>query len=93
MVDSDDQGRMIPAALADRLAEGVGPAIVCLQAGEVHTGAFDPFEQLVEIARTHAAWVLSTARSDYGPRRVTPPATWSPGSPTPTPGPLTRTRP
>lgn len=57
VVDSDDQGRMSPRALADGLAGGAGPAIVCLQAGEVHTGAFDPFEPLVEIARAHAAWV------------------------------------
>jgi glutamate/tyrosine decarboxylase-like PLP-dependent enzyme len=57
VVDSDDQGRMVPSALADRLAGGEGPVIVCLQAGEVHTGAFDPFEQLVEISRTHAGWV------------------------------------
>jgi glutamate/tyrosine decarboxylase-like PLP-dependent enzyme len=57
VVDSDDQGRMTPEALAYVLAAGAGPAIVCLQAGEVHTGAFDPFEPLVEIARAHAAWV------------------------------------
>jgi glutamate/tyrosine decarboxylase-like PLP-dependent enzyme len=56
-VATDDQGRMEPAALADTLDAGTGPAIVCLQAGEVHTGAFDPFEPLIETARAHAAWV------------------------------------
>ncbi len=56
VVDSDDQGRMIPAALADRLAKALGrPSSACRPA--VNTGAFDLFEQLVEIARTHAAWV------------------------------------
>jgi glutamate/tyrosine decarboxylase-like PLP-dependent enzyme len=56
-VATDDQGRMVPAALADCLHAGTGPAIVCLQAGEVHTGAFDPFEPLIATARAHAAWV------------------------------------
>jgi glutamate/tyrosine decarboxylase-like PLP-dependent enzyme len=31
--------------------------VVCLQAGEVHTGAFDPFEEAIPIARRHDAWV------------------------------------
>ena len=34
-----------------------GHAIVCLQAGEVHTGAFDPFAELIPLARAHGAWV------------------------------------
>ena len=31
-----------PDALAEALAAGSGPAIVCLQAGNLHSGAFDP---------------------------------------------------
>jgi glutamate/tyrosine decarboxylase-like PLP-dependent enzyme len=34
-----------------------GPAIVCLQAGNINTGAFDPFPELVAAARAHGAWV------------------------------------
>jgi glutamate/tyrosine decarboxylase-like PLP-dependent enzyme len=58
VADADDQGRMIPAALAEALGEPDGtPTILCLQAGEVHTGAFDPFDELIPIGRRHGAWV------------------------------------
>ncbi len=57
VVDADDQGRMIPAALEAALAEGSGPALVCLQAGNLHSGAFDPFPETISIARKHGAWV------------------------------------
>ena len=44
LVAADDQGRMRPDALRRRARRGRGgPAIVCLQAGNVHSGAFDPF--------------------------------------------------
>ena len=53
-VPVDDQGRM----RADRLpAEVTGPAVICAQAGEVNTGAFDPFPDIVQWARERAAWV------------------------------------
>jgi glutamate/tyrosine decarboxylase-like PLP-dependent enzyme len=56
-VAADAQGRMVPEALAAALARTSGPAIVCLQAGHVNTGAFDPFVPLIEVARRHDAWV------------------------------------
>ena len=56
-VRSDAEGRMSADALASTLDEAAGPVIVCLQAGEVHTGAFDAFGPLIEIARRHGAWV------------------------------------
>ena len=56
-VAADGQGRMVPAALAAALARISGPTIVCLQAGHVNTGAFDPFSPLIEIARPHGAWI------------------------------------
>ena len=56
-VAADGQGRMLPDALAAALARVEGPAIVCLQAGHVNTGAFDPFAPLVEHAHRHGAWV------------------------------------
>ena len=56
-VDTDDQGRISSDALARSLDHVDGPTIVCLQAGEVHTGAFDPFEAAIPLARAHGAWV------------------------------------
>jgi glutamate/tyrosine decarboxylase-like PLP-dependent enzyme len=57
-VPADDQGRIDPAALATALDEGPpGPTIVVLQAGNVHSGAFDPFTDAVEVAQRHGAWV------------------------------------
>ena len=56
-VAADGQGRMIPAAFEAALARLSGPTIVCLQAGHVNTGAFDPFTPLIEIARPRDAWV------------------------------------
>lgn len=57
IVDSDEQGRMRADALQAALAGVDGPLIVCLQAGEVHTGAFDDFRTLIPLARRHGAWV------------------------------------
>ena len=56
-VAADGQGRMIPAALEAALARTAGPVIVCLQAGHVNTGAFDPFTPLIELAHARNAWV------------------------------------
>jgi glutamate/tyrosine decarboxylase-like PLP-dependent enzyme len=56
-VPADAQGRLIPAELDRLLAEGSGPALVCLQAGNLHSGAFDPFDAAIEVARRHGAWV------------------------------------
>ena len=56
-VPSDRQGRIIPAELERQLAEGSGPALVCLQAGNLHSGAFDPFAEAVRVAKDHGAWV------------------------------------
>jgi len=49
----DGQGRIVPSGLP-RLHE---PAIVCLQAGNVNSGASDPFIPLIQWAREHGAWV------------------------------------
>ena len=56
-VEADSQGRMVPASLEAALAGVTGPTIVCLQAGHVNTGAFDPFVELIPIARRVGAWV------------------------------------
>lgn len=52
---SDDQGRMRVDQLEAAL--GSGPAIVCAQAGNVNSGAFDPLREICEVAAAHAAWV------------------------------------
>ncbi len=59
VVPADDQGRILASALEKRLAErpGAGPAIVCLQAGNLHSGAFDPFAEAIAVAHRHGAWV------------------------------------
>jgi glutamate/tyrosine decarboxylase-like PLP-dependent enzyme len=55
VVAADDQGRLIPAALREALGEG--PAIVCAQAGEVNTGAFDPFPEIADACEEAGAWL------------------------------------
>ena len=57
VVDADDQGRMDAAHLRAALEAGSGPAIVCAQAGNVNSGAFDPLIEVVAAAREHGAWV------------------------------------
>jgi glutamate/tyrosine decarboxylase-like PLP-dependent enzyme len=57
IVPADDQGRIDTSALADVLAEDGGPTIVCVQAGEVNTGAFDDFAAAADAASEHGAWL------------------------------------
>lgn len=52
-VPVDDQGRM----RADQLPDINGPAIVCLQAGNVNSGAFDPAGPIIRWAHDAGAWV------------------------------------
>jgi glutamate/tyrosine decarboxylase-like PLP-dependent enzyme len=56
-VAADDQGRMQPDALREALGRGDGPTIVCAQAGEVNTGAFDAFDEIAAAAAEHGAWL------------------------------------
>lgn len=59
LVEVDAQGRLQPQALEARLAgiEEGSPVIVCLQAGNVHSGAFDPIEKATGLAHARGAWV------------------------------------
>jgi glutamate/tyrosine decarboxylase-like PLP-dependent enzyme len=52
-VPVDGQGRM----RADALPAISGPTILCTQAGNVNTGAFDPIEELTARAHEAGAWV------------------------------------
>ena len=56
-IATDKHGRMDAAALAQALEQGEGPAIVIAQAGQINTGAFDPFVDIVRICREHGAWL------------------------------------
>jgi len=56
-VGADEQGRIDVAGLHRALVDGDGPAIVALQAGDVHSGAFDDFAGAIEVAREAGAWV------------------------------------
>ncbi len=58
-VPADAEGRLEVDALAAALAEvepGT-PLLVCLQAGNLHSGAFDPFEAAIDLAHEAGAWV------------------------------------
>jgi glutamate/tyrosine decarboxylase-like PLP-dependent enzyme len=52
-VPVDDHGRMIAA----QLPAIDGPTIVCAQAGNVNTGAFDPIGEIVARLRGTGAWI------------------------------------
>ena len=56
-VPADDQGRIRVDLLRETLAAGEGPAIVALQAGNLHSGAFDDFEGAIAVAHEAGAWV------------------------------------
>jgi glutamate/tyrosine decarboxylase-like PLP-dependent enzyme len=56
-VPTDAQGRMVAPELARMLLESTGPCIVCAQAGNVNTGAFDPIEEIARLCRARGAWL------------------------------------
>jgi glutamate/tyrosine decarboxylase-like PLP-dependent enzyme len=53
IVEADSQGRM----RADKLPKLSAQTIVCIQAGNVNTGAFDPGEEICTRAKEQGAWV------------------------------------
>jgi glutamate/tyrosine decarboxylase-like PLP-dependent enzyme len=55
-VPARDDGAIDAAALPDALEDGV-PTIVCLQVGNVNTGACDDLAAAIPTARKHGAWV------------------------------------
>jgi glutamate/tyrosine decarboxylase-like PLP-dependent enzyme len=56
-VQADRQGRMRLDHLREILAGCDGPTIVCAQAGNVNTGAFDAFEEIADAAHARGAWL------------------------------------
>jgi glutamate/tyrosine decarboxylase-like PLP-dependent enzyme len=56
-IETDDQGRMRADRLALALKGPSGPCIICAQAGNVNTGAFDPIIEIVALAKERGAWL------------------------------------
>ena len=57
VVEADGQGRMGVEPLAAALEGHRGPLIVCVQAGEVNTGAFDDLERVAAISKHAGGWL------------------------------------
>lgn len=56
-VKTDRQGVIIPSAFAEAIGPVSGPCIAILQAGQINTGAADPFKQIIPLATAKGAWV------------------------------------
>lgn len=56
-VETDDLGRMLPAAFERALVSGDGPVIAIAQAGQINTGASDPFAEIAPMAKAAGAWL------------------------------------
>ena len=57
VVPADGQGRLLLDRLADLLeARKPGPLVVCLQAGNVNSGSFDPLGPAVDLVHAHGGW-------------------------------------
>jgi glutamate/tyrosine decarboxylase-like PLP-dependent enzyme len=55
-VETDDQGRIRLDALGAALAQCANPPLVVLQAGQINTGAFDPFAEAIPMIHRHKGW-------------------------------------
>ncbi len=54
----DGQGRMLADEARTAIADTAGPLIVCVQAGNVNTGAFDPADEIADALAGHPnAWL------------------------------------
>ena len=56
-VETDAQGRMNVDRLRKVVASIEGPMIVCAQAGNVNTGAFDPLREVAQVVQERGAWL------------------------------------
>ena len=57
IIATDDAGRMLPSAFAQALKAAKGPTIAIAQAGQINTGASDPFAEIAPMAREYGAWL------------------------------------
>jgi glutamate/tyrosine decarboxylase-like PLP-dependent enzyme len=56
-VPADEQGRMVMEALRDELSKAEEPTIVCVQAGDINTGAFDDLHAAADTSTAADAWL------------------------------------
>lgn len=56
-VPTDDEGRMRIDAFAAALGDAKGPVLVCAQAGNIHSGGFDPIPEIAALCRARGAWL------------------------------------
>ena len=56
-VPTDSQGRMIAAELRSHLSSAPTPVLLCAQAGNVNTGAFDPIPEIAECVHAASGWL------------------------------------
>lgn len=56
-VETDKQGRIETKEFKRTLGAYSGPTIVCVQAGNVNTGAFDPIADIADLSRASGAWL------------------------------------
>ncbi len=56
-VATDDAGRMVAGAFERALKAATGPVIAIAQAGQINTGASDPFADIAPMARAADAWL------------------------------------
>lgn len=56
-IETDSEGRMEATRLSRELSSRKGPKIIIAQAGQINTGAFDPFREQVDVARSADAWL------------------------------------
>jgi glutamate/tyrosine decarboxylase-like PLP-dependent enzyme len=61
LVPGDEQFRMVPAKLEDKISadvrDGYVPLAVVASAGTVNTGAIDPLKEISQVAKHHNAWL------------------------------------
>lgn len=56
-IPTDGQGRLDAVELGALLRRRPGPTIVCAQAGNVNSGAFDDFDAIADLTSAHGAWL------------------------------------
>jgi len=56
-IETDAQGRMRADRVAAALKAASGPTLVCTQAGNIMTGAMDPFAEIAPLCRERGAWL------------------------------------
>jgi glutamate/tyrosine decarboxylase-like PLP-dependent enzyme len=56
-VTTDAAGRMNAGALEKAMRRGGGPSLVVAQAGQINSGACDPFVEIADLCRDSSAWL------------------------------------